>query len=895
MSDFIKDFTRKNAKQFKKYREYLLENDWTKTKPILSKKKKDSTEETESYKVLADELIDRDQESTLQYQLVKGILDRLKYFANKAVADSALPIYRDFLRENIQTINIFIEKAEDYINSVELKMIPYASLKSNEIAFHNKLFKEIADLQDKLSALNFSDSEEAEVGITFHNDMKAPLSMYEDLIAEYPEIEEKLIAMGIDFKSEPENRMFINDPNPPKWNGKKHFWEQTKDTLQYYVDEFKKLKEGVFIDGVYISPWMYYHINVFTTSFPETKLNKFTGKLETTDIIGVPPLRDNEWWVIQDNYLQAKDKGLMMFIAATRRAAKTTMIASHFSWCLTIGKKKLLCAGGSSKDLGQIKDNFIIDSQKKHAAFRTPNLVSDWTDAVDFGLKMKNGKNIVLSSLKIVNLNKGGEKSSELLAGWTPSAFCIDEIMKAKFLDQLAAIKPALDQPGGKRCVGILSGTAGNEELAKDAFTVLNNPEAHDVLQMDFELFNSRVPEEFITWKKRKFGTFIPAQMSAKDGLVKLDSNLAEFLGKPECKELSKIKLKVTDWEKALDIIKNDRLKKKADLALYTKELLYHPIDPEEMFLSSKSNPFPVEELKKRKRELEETGDIGKKVFLVQDNSGKITYELSTKEIVRYNNQKGGFSDAPVVLYEELPDQPPINYLYVAGFDDYKQEESGTDSVGSFHIYKVKTGDFAVDSWGGRIVASFASRPDPHDKLYRQILLLQKAFNAKCFMENADDGYKQYLERRKIAETWLQTSLDFKADMAQQSVSRRKYGWTPTPANIKFLKNLAVQYTKEEFSAGEDEGGNPIVVTGAQLINDVELLQEMIDYREDNNVDRITSFMSCLGLEYYLDANYMLPSINRNKPKNEEKPKQKTEKNLAQRMYGGSVGKRRIF
>ena len=60
MSDFIKDFTRKNAKQFKKYREYLLENDWTKTKPILSKKKKDSTEETESYKVLADELIDRD-------------------------------------------------------------------------------------------------------------------------------------------------------------------------------------------------------------------------------------------------------------------------------------------------------------------------------------------------------------------------------------------------------------------------------------------------------------------------------------------------------------------------------------------------------------------------------------------------------------------------------------------------------------------------------------------------------------------------------------------------------------------------------------------------------------------------------------------------------------------
>lgn len=892
MSDFIKEFTRKNAKQFKKYKEYLLENDWTKTKPVLSKKDKTKLdkEETETkYKVLADELLDRDQESTLQYQLVKGILDRLKYFSNKAIADSTLPIYRDFIRENIITINLFIEKAEDYINSVELKMIPYSSLKSNEIAFHNKLFKEIADLQDKLSALNFADSNEAEVGITFHNDVKAPLSMHFDLVTEYPEIQDKLDAMGINFDIEPKNEMLINIPNPPKWNLKKHYWEQEKETLEFYISEFRKCRDGIYIDGEFISPWMYYHMNIFTTPYPETKINKFTGKEETTDIIGVPPLRDNEWWVIQDSYLKAKEDKVMMFLAATRRGGKTTMIASHLAWCMTIGKRNLLCAGGSTKDLGQIKDNFIIDSQKKHPAFRTPNLISDWTEFVDYGIKKKDGKNIVLSTLKIVNLNKGGEKSSELLAGFTPSAFVLDEIMKAPFLDQLAAVKPALDQPGGKRCVGILSGTAGNEELAKDAFTVLNNPEANDILQMDFELFNSRVPEEDRTWRKRNFGTFIPAQMSAKDGLTKLDSTLADYLNKPNSKELRQIKIKVTDWKKAKEVILLDRKKKSKDLALYTKELLYHPIDPEEMFLSGKVNPFPVEELKRRKNELIETDDLGKKVTLVQDANGLITYEMNNKALAEYPH-KGGFVDAPVVLYEEIPDKKPPRYLYVGGFDDYKQEEADTDSVGSFHIYKVNIG---MDKWGGRIVASIAARPDPHAKLHRQIFLLMQSFNAIVFMENADDSFKQYLERKRVADMWLQESLDFKSDLAQKATNRRKFGWTPTPANIKFLKNLVIDYTKQEFEI-EDEEGKTITVLGAQRINDIGLIDEMISYREGNNVDRITSFMSCLGLEYYLDVNHMLPVLDRRKINQENKPK-KQERTMMDRMFGNSGRTKKYF
>lgn len=894
MSDSpLQSFIKKNRPQFTKYKNYIEENDWTLTKPMIVKKRgKKGLEEADenSAKVMHIELDARKEEATLQGQLVNGILDRIKYFSNKFAADSTLDSYRTFMRNSISIINLFINKAEDYINSVDISSIPYSSLKTDEIAFHNQLFKTAAGLQDKIIALNFNDSDNAEVGIEFFNDMKAPLSMHLDLVAAFPEIEDKVNALGIDFKSPPKNEMLINIPNPPKYNSKKHYWEQEKETLQFYVDEFKKIRDGVFIDGVFISPWMYYHINIFTTSYPVTKINKFTGDMETEDVIGVPPLRDNEWWIIQDNYLEAKKKGLMLFIAATRRAAKTTMIASHLAWCQTIGKRRLLCAGGSAKDLGQIKDNFIIDSLKKNIAFRTPNLINDWSEEVEYGIKNKNGKNIVLSMLKIVNLNKGGEKSSELLAGFTPDAFVLDEIMKAPFLDQLAAVKPALDQPGGKRCVGILSGTSGNEELAKDAFTVLNNPEANDVLQMDFELFDSRVPEQHRTWRRRNFGTFIPAQMSAKEGLVKLDSNLAEFLGKKGAKGLEKIKIKTTDWEHANEVIKKDRQKKAGDQMLLTKEILYHPIDPEELFLSGKVNPFPVAELKKRKEELLATGDFGKKVTLVQDNSGKISYTLNNNPLPDYP-YKGGFIDSPVVLYEDLPEEKPANYLYVGGFDDYKSEESGGDSVGSFHIYKVNIG---VDKWCGRIVASYASRPDPHQKLYRQIFLLMQAFNAMCFFENMDAGFKDYLDRRRVTEDWLVKAMDFKSDMAYASSGRRAYGWTPTPANIKYMKNLAINYTREEFTV-LDENGREITILGAQKINDLGLIQEMIDYREGNNVDRITSFMSCLAYESYLHQNYLLPVPKKQQTKTEEKKENTNNRNLAQRMFGKDISKRRLF
>ncbi len=887
MEDKIKQLIDSKTKLFLKNKRYILENNWSDNPNIKKPKSK-----KEDYEVYKESINYKKKEFKIQNNLIVGMIQHLNRFIKTVKGLDITEEIQNLIDIGLEVIELHIQRVDNYVDNIDLDDIKDMDIRSDELQFHNDISKEVELVQDKVGALELKDNKlRSSSVIEFYDNLKAPLSMHWVLSKIYPEINEKLLEKDIDIDAPPiNNEMLINMKDVPVWDTELHYWEQKKETLVFYASEFQKIKNGINIDGVYISGWAYYHINIFVTPIPHKVWNPLKNDYDSDDKIINPPLRDSDWMLFENRALQEKTKTLFMFVAATRRAAKTTAEASMLGHAATIGKKELLCAGSNAKDLGQLAKNFKTDTLYKNPAFAIYNVANDWTKQVEIGIKTKNQKTIPLSTLHIINTDGGNNK--EIFAGFTPDILVYDEILKQKFIEALEGIIPAMQGSDGMiRAFGILSGTGGTEKLSEDGYKVLSDPETNDVLPMQWDILERGVDEKFITWredKKRPFGTFIPGQ--CRVDMPKIKGNLADYLG-IDSKTLKGISINITDWEKASEVIQERRKKVEKDRLKHQKEVVYCPTKPSEIFMSGALNPFPVEELKRRREELLEKGDIGKKVTLIQDNTGKISYELSNKELAGYPHP-GGFIDAPIVLYEELPEITPPTHLYVAGFDDYKQDESDTDSVGSFHIYKVNIG---MDEWCGRIVASLATRPDPHGKLHRQIFLLQQAFNAKCFMENADDKYKQYLETKRVADLWLYESIDFKGDITQKATNKRRYGWTPTPQNIRFLKNLVINYTKEEFTI-LNEDGDEITVLGAQRINDLTLIQEMIDYRESANVDRMTSFMSCLGIEYYLYTNWLLPKPDWEKQrKAQEKPKQKTEKNLAQRMYGGSVGKRRIF
>lgn len=835
MSDFITSFVKTNKPQFLKYKNYIKNNDWTK-------------------KIIGNEDSDKDRwnEFPLQNELIVSILDRLKYFTTKASADSKLLKYKTFVKDCLDIIEIHTSRVDLYVNSVDISDINDVSIRTSEVKFLKECFSKVTKIQDTLSSLNINLDDAAEnIGIAFYEDRTAPLSMHHILVEKYPEIQDKLDAMGIDFESMPKNEMLVNIKDAPVWNIKKHYFDQDKETLQFYVDEFKKIRQGIIIDGVYISPWMYYHLNVFKATIPTEVYDKVSKKYSSKDLIINPPLRDNEWFIIQDNYLKAKDEGKMLFIAATRRAAKTTLITSHLDHSATIGLKTLLCAGGSAKDLGQIESNFKTTIQNKNPAFATYNLSNDWTKKIYMGIKTKAGETLPLSTLSIVNLDSGGDKKSEVLAGYTPDAFVLDEAMKVSFASQLEALKPALDTPYGKRCVPIIASTAGNEELAQDGYNILDNPVIHKVLNMEWDALERGIDKKFITWKRRDFGTFIPGQMSSKDGLRKINTTLADYLGMPEANGLKEIGIQVTDWEKALEIITKDRENKKKDKKAYVKELLYHPIDPEELYISMKINPFPVEEAKMHLKKIRDNEQNGKKVEVYRDGID-IKYSLSNRPLPDFPFKKGGFHDSPVVLFEDIPTAKPNRFLYVAALDDYKQEQADSDSLGCFYIYKRQSGN---DPMGDRIVAAYTSRPNPHNKFHRIGYMLLEAFNAECLMENEDMEFKTYLDSLHKTEEYLVSSFNMEGDITIKSNNRRSYGISPN-GNKSAILNKVINYCNKPVDIPQQDGSVKSCL-GIELIDDEMLLEELISYKDGNNHDRITTFGIALIQAHYLDTNYI--------------------------------------
>lgn len=859
MSDFLDSYIKKNRPFFKKQLSYLTDNDWTERKNYkkYSKGKKDEESLlTTDYKALTEEFV-------LQSKLVDGVLDRVKYLVNKAKSEHKNPKFKRFYKFCIDIVDFHTNRIDEYTMNADLESIPRWE-RSDEMELQSTCFKHFTKITDIINSFEIIDEEKSAGLVQFYNNKKAPLAMHWELVKIYPAIQRELDRKGIDFDTPPKNEMLINIENPPEWDLDKHYWEQEIKTLQLYVDEFKKLKHGIVIDGIKILPELYFHINVFKAPIPTLLINPNTKEEYSEDVIQCPPLRDNEWFIIQDAYQKAqkKENSKMLFIAATRRAAKTTFNASHLSHGITIGKNKLVCAGGSATDLGHVRDALLTHFQNANPAFRIDRLGTEWEKGVTFGIKNKENKDITNSILKIANLDAGGNKKSEILAGFTPDAFILDEIMKIPFKSQLEGFKPALDSPYGKRCVALLTGTAGNAELSKDGFSVLNYPEANDILEMDWDALERNIPEEAITWKRTKFGTFIPGQMSAKDGLIKIETTLDKYLGIKNAPNLAKVKIYVTDWIKAKEIMTRDRKNKERDREAFIKEKLYFPFNTEEMLMSTKINPFPEDDARVHLAEIREAQRTGRKVDITRNKDNEIIASNSVKELPVFPHQ-GGFHDSPVILFEDLPKEKPPRGLYVASLDDYKQEQASSDSLGCFIIYKRQSGN---DPMGDRIVAIYTSRPNPHSKFHRIGHMLLEAFNAECLMENEDMEFKIYLDSIHQTEQWLVPSFNIAGDITLKNNVRRMYGISPN-GNKSTIINKVVNYCKEPKDV-VDEEGNYKQVLGVNLIEDEMLLEEIINYKDGENFDRLVTFGISLIQAHFYDANFVPARLS--EPKRQE-------------------------
>ena len=579
---------------------------------------------------------------------------------------------------------------------------------------------------------------------------------------------------------------------------------------------------GAMMGGTYINPFLYWHLNIWHT---EVDIIDDYGRIAQK--YANPLLRDNEWLVTNEiDRAQQEKRGLV--ILGIRRFAKSVLEASYIAWGATFDENSQnIIAGLNAPDIKLITDKIDKGLNFIPEYWRWQRIEDNWKNQVTLGIKTKSGERIPFSSILIRNLDEGNNE--EAIAGTKPRKLIIDEIGKGNFLRGLQAAIPGFTTPYGWGCSPILTGTGGDMKKFMDAKSLM-----FDVDNFNFLTYNNAKDD------KRIHGLFISHKyrMEAKD-----DSTLGAYLNEPSKSDLHNVKMLVSDEDKATEITnKNlERLKKAGDRIAYLKEKMYYPQEVDDIFLNEDTNIFDIESAKRQKTRLLQQERTGTPVILFNDGD-KIAHEFTDKlPISNFPLKNSDLKEAPVVIYEFPIDNPPYG-LYVAGVDPYRQGKSAySTSLGSVYIYK-RMHEISGEKYQDMFVASYCARPDKKETWEEQARLLIKYYNARALCENDDISFIEYMKSKGDAH-YLERQPEWLKEIVPNTTVKRDYGIHRSAEKIiDYLHTCLKKYMESPIFVEKNEAGEVIrEVLGVSKIFDPVLLEEIIQYNDSGNFDRIVA------------------------------------------------------
>ena len=579
---------------------------------------------------------------------------------------------------------------------------------------------------------------------------------------------------------------------------------------------------GAMMDGVYINPFLYWHLNIW-----HTEVDVIDERGRISQQYANPLLRDNEWVVTNEiDRAQREKKGLV--ILGIRRFAKSVLEASYIAWGATFDENSQnIIAGLNAPDIKLITHKIDKGLNFLPEAWRWQRIEDNWKNQVTLGIKTKSGERIPFSQILIRNLDEGNNE--EAIAGTKPRKLIIDEIGKGSFLRGFQAAVPGFTTPYGWGCSPILTGTGGDMKRFMDAKSLMFDVDNFNFLTYNNEKDARRVHGLFISYKYR---------MEAKE-----KSTLGKFLDKPTSSELNNVEMLVSNEEKAFEITQSnlERLKKAGDRVAYLKEKMYYPIEVDDIFLNEDTNIFDIEAAKRQKSRLLNQEKTGVPVILFNDGE-KIGHEFTDKQpITNFPLKNSDLKDAPVIIYEFPVESPPYG-LYVTGVDPYRQGKSEySSSLGAVYVYK-RMHDITGEKYQDMFVASYVARPDKKETWEEQARLLIKYYNARTLCENDDISFIEYMKAKGDAH-YLEKQPQWLMEVVPNTTVKREYGVHRSADKIRnYLHNCLKRYMEEVVHRETDGDGNVVKeVTGVSKIFDPVLLEEIIQYNEEGNFDRIVA------------------------------------------------------
>ena len=613
----------------------------------------------------------------------------------------------------------------------------------------------------------------------------------------------------------------------------------SEEYAAFWENEDKKITEGVTINGIYFSPFIYWHLN-YSSIYVDTLVGKRTiRKLDRPQFWDTYLEVDN---VFQraENHEDGK-KGVVL--VGSRRISKTVLTSSYIAHkAITQPSSDNLISALNQPDLNNTTQAVDLILRNLPEYFRFPRIEDDWKRQVTLGFKDKktNARN-EYSKIHVRNFDEGN--NTEAAAGLTLSSFMLEEAGKGNMLNALAATVPCFDSPYGWRCSPIVIGTSGDMTKAGDLEELFNNPEAYNFLSVEANETG------------KSYGLFVPGTSSLK--VPKDPQPLGLYLGASEPSELDDITIWVSDKEKGREMILKSReqTKKSSGLEAYLKEVMYYPLNHEECFLELSQNIFPVDILQEQLQKITSQDIQPDVVELYQASDGKVKHKFTEKKAVsNFPTKPSDDLEGCVQIWEYPLSDAPYG-LYTGGTDPYKQSQAHySTSLGSTYIYK-RVHDLSGEGWQNIIVAAYTGRPKKIEQWYETTKNLLKYYNAKTLCENMDYGFIQHCVDKNEGSRLLERTPTFLTDIHPNSTVNRDFGIHMTKDIKNYLLSNIIEYLTEVIEVVRDETGNVVVEKlGVTRILDPLLLKELLKFTPKLNVDRVVSFGLALSMAKSLNT-----------------------------------------
>lgn len=619
--------------------------------------------------------------------------------------------------------------------------------------------------------------------------------------------------------------------------------EGTQEYNELVEREVERCILGVWVDDVYFHGWMYWHLAHWWIRIDTEDENGTEKRIEAH-----PEFRDNEWIRMQ-HLIKCSQKPRQGYIeVGGRQGGKSELEASYLGWNATLFQHtQNVIIGGNDGDLALLKDKVDFGLRKLWNGIAIPRLDKTWkASQIRLGYKRPDGENEVWSYIMIRNAKDG--HNTEAAAGTTAKSLIMDEIGKYLFGAVYQAVEPAFKGKYGWRGVPMMVGTGGAFDNGADAENFFFNPESNNFLGIDRE-----------DGVKGKIGLFL-------SGLYRQDckyvTTLGHYLTEEEGRDvhpksdLFNMKMWVSDKEKALEKINTERenLKNNPDRTLYLKTVMYYPLTVDECFLSSQVNMFDVQSAKTQKSKLLQQKRTGIPVELYIDD-GSIKHKFSDKlPILNFPLKPSDTKDAPVVIYEFPVDNPPYG-LYTAGVDPYRQGKSEySDSLGSVYIYK-RMHNLLGENYQDMFVASYTARPDRKETWEQQARYLIKFYNARTLVENDEISFIDYMVSKNESH-YLERQPQWLREVVPNTTVNRDFGIHRSALKIRtHLHNIMKAYLEEQIVVERDENNDVVKeILGVQRVLDPALLEEIIQFHDDLNTDRLVAAELAIAQAVKMDA-----------------------------------------